>query len=102
MTDQPLRCQSASAPTTISVRLTAPWQLRARAADTLARVGRHWGWIRAFGVITLAAGAAVLVWPAPSLVVVAIVFGIQLIVAGIYRFVSAFASADVAGGTRVL
>lgn len=43
-----------------------------------------------------------LIWPAPSLLVVAIVFGIQLIVTGVFRFVSAFASADVTGGTRVL
>jgi uncharacterized membrane protein HdeD (DUF308 family) len=76
--------------------------LRSDAADTLAAVGRHWGWVLIFGVITVAAGVAVLIWPAPSLLVVAIVFGIQLIVTGVFRFVSAFASADVTGGTRVL
>jgi uncharacterized membrane protein HdeD (DUF308 family) len=68
----------------------------------LARVGRHWGWVLAFGVITLVAGVAVLAWPGRTLVVIAVLFGIQLIVTGIFRFVAAFASDDLTGGTRVL
>jgi len=72
------------------------------AADMLARVGRHWGWILAFGVITLLAGLAVLIWPGRTLVVIAVLFGIQLIVTGIFRFVAAFASDDLTGGSRVL
>lgn len=76
--------------------------LRPDAADTLARVGRSWGWILAFGLITLLAGVAVLVWPGRTLIVVAVLFGIQLIVAGIFRFVAAFATDDLTGGTRVL
>lgn len=77
-------------------------QVRPDVADMLARLGRHWGWFLAFGVITLAAGAAVLAWPGPTLLVIAVLFGIQLIVTGIFRFVAAFASDDVTGGTRVL
>jgi len=76
--------------------------LRPDAADMLARVGRSWGWILAFGVISLLAGVAVLVWPGRTLIVVAVLFGIQLIVAGIFRFVAAFATDDLTGGTRVL
>jgi uncharacterized membrane protein HdeD (DUF308 family) len=72
------------------------------AADMLARVGRSWGWVLAFGIISLLAGIAVLVWPDRTLVVVAVLFGIQLIVAGIFRFVAAFATDDLTGGTRVL
>jgi uncharacterized membrane protein HdeD (DUF308 family) len=68
----------------------------------LERVGRHWGWLLAFGLITVAAGIAVLVWPGKTLVVIAVLFGIQLIVAGIFRFVAAFAVHDLTGGTRVL
>ena len=71
-------------------------------ADMLARVGRHWGWVLAFGVITFAVGIAALAWPGRTLVVVAVLFGIQLIVMGIFRFTAAFASDDVTGGTRVL
>lgn len=71
-------------------------------ADVLSRLGRHWGWVLAFGFITFAAGIAVLVWPGETLLVVAVLFGIQLIVAGLFRFVAAFASSDITGGTRVL
>lgn len=71
-------------------------------ADTLGRVGRHWGWVLAFGIITLAAAIAVLVWPSQTLLVLAVLFGIQLIVFGIFRFVAAFAVDEASGGTRVL
>jgi uncharacterized membrane protein HdeD (DUF308 family) len=71
-------------------------------ADVVARVGRHWGWILAFGIVTLLAGIAVLAWPGRTLVVIAVLFGIQLIVTGIFRFVAAFASDDLTGGTRAL
>src|ERR1700689_2885349 len=71
-------------------------------ADLMARVGRHWGWELAFGVITVLIGIAALVWPGRTLGVVAGLFGIQLFVMGIFRFVGAFASDDRTGGTRVL
>ena len=71
-------------------------------ADMIARLGRKWGWVLAYGIITLAAGVAVLVWPSETLLVIAVLFGIQLIVSGIFRFVAALAIDDVSGGTRVL
>jgi uncharacterized membrane protein HdeD (DUF308 family) len=74
---------------------------RSDAADIMATVGRHWGWVLAFGVITVLTGIVVLVWPGRTLIVVAVLFGIQLIVTGIFRFVAAFA-ADESGATRVL
>ena len=77
-------------------------QLRRDPADMVAGIGRHWGWVLAFGIITLAVGVIVLAWPSETLVVVAVLFGIQLIVMGIFRFVAAFAAGDVGGGTRVL
>jgi uncharacterized membrane protein HdeD (DUF308 family) len=70
-------------------------------ADMLGGVARHWGWVFAFGIITALAGVGVLVWPGQTLVVIAVLFGIQLVVAGIFRFVAAFAL-DESGGTRVL
>jgi len=76
--------------------------MRSDPADMVVRVGRHWGWILAFGVVTLLTGVAALVWPGRTLVVVAVLFGIQLIVTGIFRFAAAFASDDLTGGTRVL
>jgi uncharacterized membrane protein HdeD (DUF308 family) len=74
---------------------------RGDAADMMGRVGRHWGWILAFGVLTVLTGILVLAWPGRTLIVVAVLFGIQLIVTGIFRFGSAFA-ADESGATRVL
>jgi uncharacterized membrane protein HdeD (DUF308 family) len=76
--------------------------LESPVADTLTRLGRHWGWVLAYGVITMLAGIAVLAWPAPTILVLAVLFGIQLIVAGIYRFIAAFDDTDTTGATRVL
>lgn len=42
-----------------------------------------------------------LIWPGIALIAAAIIFGIQLIVAGIYRLAAALASDEVTGGTRV-
>jgi uncharacterized membrane protein HdeD (DUF308 family) len=74
---------------------------QADAADMLGQVGKHWGWALAFGLVTVAAGIATLVWPDKTLIVIAVVFGFQLVVTGIFRFVSAFAF-DMSGGSRVL
>lgn len=73
-----------------------------RPADMLARLGRHWGWLLAYGVVTLLAGLVTLVWPSVTLLVVAVLFGVQLIVSGIFRLVAAFAVDEAAGGMRVL
>ncbi len=72
------------------------------AAAALGKLGGHWGWSLAFGIMTAAAGIATVVWPGITLLAAAIVFGVQLIVAGIYRLVAAFASTDVTVATRVL
>jgi uncharacterized membrane protein HdeD (DUF308 family) len=69
---------------------------------TIGRIGKHWGWYLAFGILTVALGICAVVWPAITLLAAAIVFGVQLIFAGIYRLVSAFASEDASGATRVL
>jgi uncharacterized membrane protein HdeD (DUF308 family) len=75
--------------------------LRPDAADMLGRLGRHWGWALAFGIITVIAGIVVLAWPGPTLLVIAILFGIELVVLGVFRFVAAFGH-DLTAGTRIL
>jgi uncharacterized membrane protein HdeD (DUF308 family) len=75
---------------------------RTDAAHVLAGIGRHWGWVLVFGIVTLLAGLLTLVWPGRTVVVVAVLFGIQLVVAGIFRFVAAFAADEETGGMRVL
>jgi hypothetical protein len=37
--------------------------MRGDPADVVACVGRHWGWVLAFGIITLLIGIIALVWP---------------------------------------
>jgi uncharacterized membrane protein HdeD (DUF308 family) len=71
-------------------------------AVVLADVGRHWGWALAFGIVTALTGLFALAWPGRTIVVVAVLFGIQLVVAGIFRFGAALAIDDASGGTRVL
>jgi uncharacterized membrane protein HdeD (DUF308 family) len=75
---------------------------RTDAVDMVARIGRHWGWALAFGLVTLVAGLLVLIWPGHTIVALAVLFGIQLVVAGIFRFVAALAVDEASGGTRVL
>ena len=64
---------------------------RTDAADLVASIGRHWIWLLAFGILTLAAGVAAVAWPGPTVIAIAVLFGIQLVVVGIFQFVSAFA-----------
>ena len=71
-------------------------------SDLISQVGRHWGWVLAYGILTLLAGVAVLAWPSETLLVIAVLFGVQLIISGIFRFVGALASDDLTGGTRVM
>ncbi len=71
--------------------------------DTVvALVGNAWGWVLAFGLLTLAAGIAVLAWPAETLLVVAVLFGVQLVITGIFRFVMAFSEPLRGAGIRIL
>ena len=73
-----------------------------RPAEAIGRIGKHWGWMLAFGILTIAAGIGALVWPGITLLAAAILFGVQLIVAGIYRLVAAFAAPQESTGTRVM
>jgi uncharacterized membrane protein HdeD (DUF308 family) len=73
-----------------------------RSGSLPSLVGSAWGWVLAFGLLTLAAGIAVLAWPAKTLLVIAVVFGIQLLITGLFRFVLAFTEPVRSGGMRFL
>ncbi|MEU0407478.1 DUF308 domain-containing protein [Streptomyces griseorubiginosus] len=60
-------------------------------ADVLERLGRSWTWILGSAIATLVPGILVLVWPDETLHVLAVLIGLYLLVAGAFRFVSAFA-----------
>jgi uncharacterized membrane protein HdeD (DUF308 family) len=68
----------------------------------ITSIGRHWIWVLAFGILTLVAGVAAVAWPGPTVIAIAVLFGIQLVIVGIFQFVSAFAGGDQSGGVRVL
>lgn len=68
----------------------------------LAHLGRSWGWVLTFGILTLLAGVAVLAWPGLTLVLIALIVGVQVLVAGVFQFVRAFATHGMEGGARVL
>lgn len=72
------------------------------AAATVAAVGRHWGLLVCLGVLSVVAGLAMLVWPQETVLVIAVIIGIQLIVGGIVRLVQSFAVDEASGGERVL
>jgi uncharacterized membrane protein HdeD (DUF308 family) len=69
-------------------------------SEMLRDVGRSWGWVLAFGILTLIAGLIAMAHPGTVLTVIPIVVGIELIFAGIFRLVLAFTS--VAEGHRAL
>lgn len=71
-------------------------------AAPLAATGRSRGWLLAFGGITLVAGVVALVWPGPAIVVIAVVFGIQLLVGGIFWFFSALGAEAKGTATRMV
>jgi uncharacterized membrane protein HdeD (DUF308 family) len=68
----------------------------------IARLGQHWGWVLGYGILTVALGIAVIVWPGVTLLVVAVLFGVQLVVFGVFRFVSAFTMHNLSAGGRIL
>ena len=68
----------------------------------LSRLGRSWGWFAFFGVASIVLGFLALIWPDRTLVVLAVLFGIQLIVGGIFRLIAAFTFDDASAGTRAL
>lgn len=68
----------------------------------LARLGRAWGWMVAYGVLSVLAGVVAIVWPGATLVVIAVVFALQLLVGAVYQFVFAFAIPHESGWLRAL
>jgi uncharacterized membrane protein HdeD (DUF308 family) len=68
----------------------------------LSRTGRAWIWIFTFGLLTAAFGVVALVWPASTVLVIAILFAAQLVVGSVFQFVAAFAIPGESGWLRAL
>jgi uncharacterized membrane protein HdeD (DUF308 family) len=66
-------------------------------AEWLARIGTAWGWVLAMGVVSVLLGLVAIVYPGATLLVIAVIFGVQLIALAVYRFVGALASSGQSG-----
>lgn len=69
--------------------------------DMVAAIGRHWGVLLSFGVISLLLGIAIMVWPNVTVAVVALLLGAWLLISGIFSLVGSF-TAEGDTGARVL
>jgi uncharacterized membrane protein HdeD (DUF308 family) len=70
--------------------------------DILHVIGKSWGWVLFFGIVTLILGVLVVLRPRDTIYAFAILLGIWLFVAGLFRIVMAIADHDEAGGARWL
>ena len=69
--------------------------------DILHLVGKSWWVVLVTGIFSILLGILFLVWPGATIVVIAVVFGIWLIVSGIVQLVQGF-NKDRSTGERVL
>ena len=69
----------------------------------MAKPPRNWNvpWIGALGLIAVTLGVVVLVWPGPSILVAAVLFGLFLVLSGIIELVFAL-TLDVSVGNRIM
>lgn len=70
--------------------------------DVLRLIGKSWGWILFFGMATLILGILVVARPKDTVYAFAILLGIWLFVAGLFRIVVAIADSADTGGARWL
>ncbi|KOY53630.1 HdeD family acid-resistance protein [Streptomyces sp. XY332] len=85
---------------TVPSGTAAPQHRQSDPEDVLKQVGGTWHWALGFALATLIPGILVLVWPDETLHILAVIIGLQLLVAGVFRFVAAFShSSD--GGSRL-
>jgi len=63
-------------------------QMPDQTAESLRTLGRSWGWILFFGIVTFLLGLLVVADPGGTVEFVAIVIGLQFVVAGIFRLVA--------------
>jgi uncharacterized membrane protein HdeD (DUF308 family) len=76
--------------------------LTSQERDILRLIGKSWGWVLFFGIVTLGLGVVVTVRPRDTVYAFAILLGIWLFVAGAFRIVAAIADHEDASGTRWL
>lgn len=88
--------------TSTSTPAPAPSGPSDQAEGMLRTVGGHWGWVLAFGILTVLVGAALLAVPGKTLITIAIFFAAYLFVSGIFMLVRSFTHDGGTGGQRIL
>src|SRR3954462_15313177 len=66
------------------------------------RFGGSWHTTLIVGLVTLALGIVIVAWPGATVGVIAVLFGIQLLLFGAFYIVRSIAAGDASGGARVL
>lgn len=79
----------------------APQRTQSDPDDVLKQLGSSWHWALGFALATLIPGILILVWPDETLHVLAVIIGLQFLVAGVFRFVTAFSHGGDGGGSRL-
>lgn len=69
--------------------------------DVLHMVGKSWWIVLVTGILSVLLGLLFLFWPGKTIVVIAVIFGVWLIVSGIVQLVQGF-NAELGTGERVL
>lgn len=62
--------------------------------DVLAELGRSWSLLLFLGVITFLLGLALMIFTKQSLVVLAVLFGVYLLVSGVFQVVQSFSQKE--------
>jgi uncharacterized membrane protein HdeD (DUF308 family) len=74
----------------------------ARPVPGVPEFADHWGLVFGYGVVSLALGIILAVWPGETLKVCAVIVAIQFVVSGVMRVVVALTSRHLDGGIRAL
>lgn len=69
--------------------------------EDMTEIGKHWGLLLALGIVSIIIGIMALVWPAATIIVLAILLGAYLLVSGIFQIVRGFRT-GLTGGMRAL
>jgi uncharacterized membrane protein HdeD (DUF308 family) len=69
--------------------------------DVLHEVGKSWWIVLVTGILSILLGLLFLLWPGKTILVIAVIFGVWLIVSGIVQLVQGF-NKDLTTGQRVL
>ncbi len=70
--------------------------------NLLNKLGSNWGWFLAFGLVSVAVGILMLIWPGITVLVMAIVLGAWLLVSGVFALVTSFSARDEDTTSRVM